>query len=903
MNGSHKLFIKSFALTFFGIIFGLNYAYASAPTVGIVVSPSTIISGGTSTVTFTFSEPVTGFDNTDINVESGTLSTVTSSDNTIWTATFTPSANTTASTNVITVDNSTVMDIDTSTAGIGNTEDSNNYSVDTDLPTLSSINIESNNSNTSFAKLGDVLTLSLAVSESLNTPDVTIKGHTVSVTDTGSYTASYTMQASDSVGVVPFTISFSDLLGNVGVTVSTTTDSSSVTYYKSAPTLSSVTISSNNTNGSTLSKVGNTITLSFASDRILSSPTVTIAGQSATTTGSGPYTSTYIMTASSSEGTIPFTVDFTDQAGNAGTQVTTLTSGSSITFDKTAPSAPIISSIATDNRINNSENSAVHFIGTAESGSTINVSLTDGTTTITGSGTTTGGNYDITINTTTLTDGTTTPAVTTTDAVGNISATTSLPLVIKEITVPTLTSVTISSNNASTTLAKVGNTITVSFTASKALATPTVTIDSQSATTTNTSGNNWTATYVMTSNQPTGLATTSISFSDLSGNAGVTVSTTTNASSVTFDKTQPTLSISMGSYSFGGGDSTLVTFTFSEKVTGFDNSDISADNGFISTATSTDGGIVWTTSFTPNTGTSVTTNIIMVGTGVTDLTGNILTSTSTSANYVVNTLGTLSGGGGGGGGGGSSSATLYPTSSSAVAATTGAAVATTASTETVSAPTGAVLGIYTVNFKSDLKVGSKGTDVTELQKILIKEGLLNSEPTGYFGKATQDALKKLQSKNKLPANGLFGPMTRSLLSSKDKVAVKTTPTKVAQTSATSATPATSVTTAKKTTTPTTPTTTAKKTEVAVKEVAGLPVVGPKVLSAFIFNFKSDLHIKSQGEAVKELQKILVAEGFLKGEPLGSFEKSTEDALKKWQAKKGLAPTGYFGPTARNLLKK
>ena len=57
------------------------------------------------------------------------------------------------------------------------------------------------------------------------------------------------------------------------------------------------------------------------------------------------------MTDSDPDGAVAFTVDYLDLAGNAGTQVTSVTSGGNVTFDNTAPaissgiSCPIMRSI------------------------------------------------------------------------------------------------------------------------------------------------------------------------------------------------------------------------------------------------------------------------------------------------------------------------------------------------------------------------------------------------------------------------------------------------------------------------------------------------------------------------------------------------------------------------------
>ena len=104
------------------------------PTATIVVADTALKAGETSLVTITFSEAVTGFTNADLTIDNGTLSAVTSGDGGItWTATFTPTADVTDATNLITLDNTGVVDA-AGNAGTGTT-DSNNYAIDTERPT------------------------------------------------------------------------------------------------------------------------------------------------------------------------------------------------------------------------------------------------------------------------------------------------------------------------------------------------------------------------------------------------------------------------------------------------------------------------------------------------------------------------------------------------------------------------------------------------------------------------------------------------------------------------------------------------------------------------------------------------------------------------------------------------
>jgi len=64
--------------------------------------------GDTSTVTIVFSEAVANFDNGDVTVENGTLSTLATSDNITWTGTFTPTNDIEDTTNVISVGTSLI---------------------------------------------------------------------------------------------------------------------------------------------------------------------------------------------------------------------------------------------------------------------------------------------------------------------------------------------------------------------------------------------------------------------------------------------------------------------------------------------------------------------------------------------------------------------------------------------------------------------------------------------------------------------------------------------------------------------------------------------------------------------------------------------------------------------------
>ncbi|WP_227559017.1 Ig-like domain-containing protein, partial [Acinetobacter calcoaceticus] len=66
------------------------------PTLAISATDLNLGLGESTTVTFTFSEAVAGFDATDITLVGGTLGALTTTDNITWTAVFTPDGTGTA---------------------------------------------------------------------------------------------------------------------------------------------------------------------------------------------------------------------------------------------------------------------------------------------------------------------------------------------------------------------------------------------------------------------------------------------------------------------------------------------------------------------------------------------------------------------------------------------------------------------------------------------------------------------------------------------------------------------------------------------------------------------------------------------------------------------------------------
>lgn len=78
----------------------------------------------------------------------------------------------------------------------------------------------------------------------------------------------------------------------------------------------------------------------------------------------------------------------------------------------------------------------------------------------------------------------------------------------------------------------------------------------------------------------------------------------------------------------------------------------------------------------------------------------------------------------------------------------------------------------------------------------------------------------------------------------------------------------------------------------------------RVLGASTFRFTTVLWRGMSGDDVVELQKILIAQGFLNtSEPTGFFGLLTEAAVKAYQNAHGIEPIGIVGPLTRAALNK
>lgn len=182
---------------------------------------------------------------------------------------------------------------------------------DKTAPTISNLTVSSNNSSTTIAAIGNVITTQFLANETLATPSVTIASHTATVVGTTTparfWQASTTIASGDTSGALTFTFTPSDPAGNASSTAQTTVISgNNVTVYGSVPT---ITITGSNPDSVTNSSGSYTDAGATATDALSTSLTVTTTG-SVNMGSAGTYTLTYSAT---------------DSAGNTASSARTVT--------------------------------------------------------------------------------------------------------------------------------------------------------------------------------------------------------------------------------------------------------------------------------------------------------------------------------------------------------------------------------------------------------------------------------------------------------------------------------------------------------------------------------------------------------------------------------------------------
>ncbi len=608
------------------------------PAASIIVADTALAAGETSTVTITFNEAVTGLAIGDFTVANGALSSLSTGDGGItWTATLTPTASITDTSNLISLDNTGVADAAGNT-GTGTT-DSNNYAIDTLRPTASIFVAD-----TALAA-GETSTVTITFNEAVSglaIGDFTVANGALSGLSSGdggiTWTATLTPTASveDTSNLISLdNTGVADAAGNTGTG---TTDSNNYAIDTQCPTASIVVADTALAAGET-----STVTITFneaVTGLAICDFTVANGALSSLSTGDGgiTWTATLTPTASITDTSNLISLDNTGVADAAGNTGTGTTDSNNYAIDTLRPTASIVVAytalaVGETSTVTITFNEAVSGLAigdfTVANGALSGLSSGDGGVTWTATLTPTASITDttnlITLDNTGVADAAGNTGTGTTDsnnyAIDTLRPTASIVVADTALAAGETSTVTITFNEAVSGLAisdfTVANGVLSGLSSADggitwtAILTPTVSI----ADTTN-----------LITLDNTGVA-------DAAGNTGTG---TTDSNNYAIDTLRPTASIVVADTLLTTGETTTVTITFNEAVSGLTFGDFTVANGALSGLSSADGGITWTATLTPAANINDASNIITLdNTGVLDAGGNSGIGSTDSNNYAI----------------------------------------------------------------------------------------------------------------------------------------------------------------------------------------------------------------------------------------------------------------------------
>lgn len=625
--------------------FSIDTVETTPPTATVTVVTDTLAVGDTSVVNIVFSEAVSGFSADDLTVEGGTISTPTTGDGGLtWTATLSPATSFQDLTNTITLDMTRVSDA-AGNSGVG-TAVSNSYAVDTTPPTAT---ITMTDTALAF---GETSLVTIQFDDWVNgfdASDLTISNGTLSALnpiDEGSgWTATFTPTAGINDTTNTITVNnagVTDLRGNAGTGNSTSDNYTVDTRGRLSPT---ITVSD-----ATL-KAGETATVVFNFSEAVTgmgNEDITVANGtlSALTMSNGgrTYTATLTPNAATTDTTNVITVDsagLTDAQGAAGAGATssanyvvdtvapvnatvtfsdtTLTTGETsvvtITFNEAVTGLTLEDLNSTNATLSNLVNvggeglawtatlTPSEEVNAPSNGISVNMS---GVTDLAGNMGVGGAGINYYAINTVIGRPTATITVATPSLVG--AATSSVAINFSEIVTGfDLGDLTIANGTLSNLQSTDG-------------------------------GASWTATLTPDAgvqDYSNVITLDNTALTDGEGNAGLGTTTSNN---YMIDNKGPSATISMADTALASGETSLVTITFSEFVTGFDASDLTVQNGTIGAVSAIDEGMTWTATFTPAADVADSSNVITLNNaGVTD--GHLIAGVGTtqSGNYSVTT--------------------------------------------------------------------------------------------------------------------------------------------------------------------------------------------------------------------------------------------------------------------------
>ena len=353
-----------------------------------------------------------------------------------------------------------------------------NITIDKNVPSVANLTLYSNNSNSSLARAGDLINITLEASEQIYNATLEILGIEINMTESNNTAyANISVLQNSPNGPVAFNITAYDIAGNE-FNITQDDASANVIIDTTNPALSNLTIYSNNHNTS-LATLGNTLNITITANENLSSANITLLNATYAMSITGVVANaSVIVNATHADGKVEFNITAFDLAGNSLTVNQTQLKSPNITIDENVPSVTNLTLYS------NNSNSSL-----ARAGDLINITLEaseqiyNATLEILGteinmteSNNTAYANISVLQNSP---NGPVTFNITAYDGTGNkfnVTQDDASANVIIDTTNPALSNLTIYSNNSRTDYAMAGHLLNITITANEALKTANVTV-------------------------------------------------------------------------------------------------------------------------------------------------------------------------------------------------------------------------------------------------------------------------------------------------------------------------------------------------------------------------------------------------------------------------------------------
>ena len=453
--------------------------------------------------------------------------------------------------------------------------DSSNVIIDHSIPSVQYLNVTSDNSNSSLARAGDLINITLEVSEQIENSTLQILNESIPMTiNNDTANATITVMDDSTNGPLEFNITAYDKTGNVFNVTQAIITGENVIIDTNNPSLTDLTIYSNNANPS-LATVNNNLTITITANESLKAANITILGSTYAMSVNGAVASANVtVSQDSAEGDVSFNITAIDLAGNNFTADQTELNSPNVIIDSSIPGVQNLNVVSNnvDPEFAMAEDTITVTLQVSEQIETstlqilnayINMSVNDNAASA---------------NVTVQHDSQNGPVeftITAYDKTGNVFNVTPENITGNNVVIdtinPSLANLTIYSNNANTSLATINNILNITITANETLKNANITILG-STYVMNVSGAVANASVTVDQNSAEGDVLFNITAFDLAGNNFTADQTELDSSNVIIDHSIPSVqylnvtSDNSNSSLARAGDLINITLEVSEQI-------------------------------------------------------------------------------------------------------------------------------------------------------------------------------------------------------------------------------------------------------------------------------------------------------------------------------------------------